>query len=91
MFQNRYSKNLSINDYKDFALPNLNKFQISYGRGRGMRNLGYGKMYLDGNALASKDWKPGSLLRTSSELQVWYLDNVSSLIPDMNSSQIVKK
>ena len=80
--------NLSLSDYKDFTLPDLAKQNINYGRGRGMRNLGYSKIFLNNSAIACQDWKTGSLLRTSSELQVWYLENNNSFKTEKNQSHI---
>ena len=67
----RASNALNLSDSRDYSTNlSLQVSPVNYGFGRGMRNLEYGKMFLDNTSIASKDWKPGSLLKTSSELKV---------------------
>ncbi|CAI2377725.1 unnamed protein product [Moneuplotes crassus] len=62
-------------------------FPSRYGRGRGIKNTDYGIVQISKNGDILKDWKHGSLMRTSSEHRVNYLDNQTSLFPEIRKDQ----
>lgn len=75
-----------FSDYSSNIAVNRNFNQGNYGRGRGIKNIEYGKAIIGTTSSIPTDWKQGSLMRTSSELKVSYLDANSSLFPDIKKN-----
>jgi hypothetical protein len=74
----------SLNASIDYSSPSSVSFQqSSYGRGKGLRNLEYGRGKYEALPLQSKEWKQGSLLRTSSEHRISYLSDNDTLFPEI--------
>ena len=74
-------------DYSSSSLITPAYSKSIFGRGRGIQNIHFGKAVVDGEGNVPRDWKQGSLMRTSSEHKVNYLDDRSTLFPEIKKNR----